>query len=221
MDRQTFLETIEILFREYEKWDAPAKAFETAYERTPFRILCATLLSFRTKDEVTLQAALRLFEHIDDPKTLAAMRVETIEGLIYPVGFYRKKARTLKRVAQILTERFDGEVPDDMERLVSIEGIGPKTAAIVLESAFKKPIVAVDTHVHRLVRMWGVLETRTPEETAAALDEMLPEASKRGLNRVLVSFGQTICRPNAPRCEACPVVAKCEARKNSPKSDYP
>ena len=213
MDRERFLETIAILFREYEKWDAPAKVFESAYERTPFRILCATLLSFRTKDEVTLQAALRLFERVKDPKTLAATEVEEIERLIYPVGFYRKKARTLKRVARILTEHFDGEVPDDKERLVSIEGIGPKTAAIVLENAFAKPIVAVDTHVHRLVTMWGVVDTQTPEKTAKALDAMLPVETKRGLNRVLVSFGQTICRPNAPHCEVCPVVEKCEARR--------
>ena len=209
MDLEQFIEVVEILEHEYPKWDAPAKRFELGYDRTPFTILCSTLLSFRTKDEVTLQAIQRLSQVANTPSDMLKLDIKEIEELIYPVGFYRKKAKTLHSVAQELIDRFDGVVPDTLEELLSIKGVGVKTAQIVLESAFNQDIVAVDTHLHRILNMWHFIETKSPQESAKLLNQKLPNKYKKGLNRLLVSFAQTICKPNYPECQNCPVKNYC------------
>jgi len=209
MDLEQFIEVISILEQEYPKWDAPAKRFESGYNRNPFTILCSTLLSFRTKDEVTLQAIQRLSQVANTPSDMLKLTPKEIEKLIYPVGFYRKKAKSLHSVAKELIDRFDGVVPNTIEELLSIKGVGVKTAQIVLESAFYQDIVAVDTHLHRILNMWQFIDTKSPEESAKVLNQKLPNKYKKGLNRLLVSFGQTICKPNYPECQNCPVRRYC------------
>ncbi len=209
MTRQTFDETLAVLRAEYPKWDAPAKHSDYGYRRTPFTITISVVLSFRTKDEVTQAAGERLFALADTPEKMAKLPVEAIEKAIHPVGFWRKKARAVHDISVEILERFDGEVPNDETTLRSIKGIGPKAAAIILERAFGQNIVAVDTHLHRILNLWGFLKTRTPEESYEILNTTLNDEEKRGLNRLLVAFGQTICKPSHPDCAACPVKTLC------------
>ncbi len=209
MNTETFRKVLEILRREYGRWDAPAKRFENAYERTPYTILNSTLLSFRTKDEVTLAAGQRLFALATTPQEMVKLDRETVAEAIYPVGFYNKKAQSILDVARDLLEHHGGEVPDTFEALVRVKGIGPKTANIVLENAFGQKTVAVDTHVHRIVNLLGFVDTAAPEATERALKETLDATELAGLNKLLVSFGQVICRPQKPHCGECPVRQFC------------
>lgn len=209
MNTEEFLHCLERLKRDYPRWDAPAKRFENAYKRTPYTILISTLLSFQTRDETTLEAGKRLFALADTPEAMSHLSEETIAEAIYPVGFWRKKAASVREVSRILLERFGGEVPESLTALTSIKGIGPKTAKIVLENAFGASVTAVDTHVHRILNLLGYVHTRSPEETDRALETLLPAEHRRGLNRLLVSFGQTICRPRRPDCAHCPLRECC------------
>ncbi len=214
MTRETFDEALAILRAEYPKWEAPAKHTDYGYRRTPFTITISVVLSFRTKDEVTQAAGERLFTLADTPEKMVGLPIETIEKAIYPVGFWRKKAQAIHNISQEILDRFDGKVPNDEKALRSIKGIGPKAAAIILERAFGQNVVAVDTHVHRILNLWGFLHTRTPEESYEILNKMLNDEEKRGLNRLLVAFGQIICRPVHPRCGECPVRHLCDGAQN-------
>lgn len=178
-------------------------------ERDPFKVLLSTILSARTKDEVTAAASNRLFREVGTAEQLAAMPVRRLEKLIYPVGFYKTKARSLKKTGQVLLERFDGRVPDTIEELVELPGVGRKTANLVLTEGFQKDAVCVDTHVHRITNLWGYVDTADPEETEMALRERLPRRYWQSLNAVLVSFGQQICVPASPKCSQCPVEHRC------------
>lgn len=212
MEKIDFIEAVEILKREYSKWEAPAKRFEDAYERTHYTITVSVLLSFRTKDEVTLEAGKRLFSRAMTPYDMVRLDKEEIERLIYPVGFYRKKAKSILDISKELIERFDGAVPSEEDKLLSIKGIGPKAANIILESAFGRSTVAVDTHLHRILNLWGFIETSTPEESFKELKKRLLPHEQAGLNKLLVSFGQVICKPLAPRCQECPVLDFCSEK---------
>jgi len=214
VDRATFLLLLDRLRREYPRWDAPAKSFENAYERTPYTILVSTLLSFQTRDEVTLQAAKRLFALARTPQEMLDLGQERIAEAIYPVGFWRKKAASIVQVSRVLLDRYEGEVPSTLEELTSMKGIGPKTAKIVLEHAFGAPVVAVDTHVHRIVNLLGLVRTSTPEQTDRELSRLLPPDELKGLNKLLVSFGQVLCRPRKPKCEICPIREKCPVARS-------
>jgi len=187
--------------------DAPAMrlAGSHRYPRTPYTILISVILSFRTRDEVTFAAAHRLFALATTPKEMVNVSRETIEEAIYPVGFYRRKAETILRVSRELLDRFGGEVPASLAELTSLPGVGPKAAKIVLERAFGKDVAAVDTHVHRLLNLWQIVKTKTPEQTDRELEGLLPPGAARGANRLLVAFGQQICRPTAPKCGECPI----------------
>jgi len=209
MNQQTLNSILNILRREYPTWDAPAKHSDYGYPRTPYTIAVSVLLSFRTKDEVTQAAGERLFAKAHTPEAMLELTKEEIETLIYPVGFYRKKAQSILDISREILTRFGGKVPGTLEELTSIKGIGPKAAAIILERAFGQNVVAVDTHVHRLLNMWNVINTRTPEASFEAIQTALDENQKEGLNRLLVAFGQTICRPQKPRCDICPVRTLC------------
>jgi len=138
---------------------------------------------------------------------------ERIEEAIYPVGFYRKKAATIQEASSYIIEEFDGEVPRTEEELLKIRGVGPKAAHIILESAFGEKTVAVDTHLHRILNLWGFIETSTPEESFKVLKERLSLEEQAGLNKLLVSFGQVICKPVGPLCAECPVARSCPASK--------
>ena len=178
----------------------------------PFLVLVSGILSHRTKDQVTKEATRRLLEVAPTPEGILKIPEEELSRIIYPVGFYRRKAKTLRKTAEILLTRYQGKVPDDLEELLKLPGVGRKTANLVLTMGFQKPAISVDTHIHRIVNRWGYVETKTPEETEKALREKLPLPYWEIINPLLVLFGQNICLPRRPRCSHCPVEEFCEKR---------
>lgn len=177
--------------------------------RDPFRLLVACVISLRTKDQVTAQAAARLLTVAPDAPSLARLPAERIAELIYPAGFYRTKGRQLQQIARILVEQWGSRVPKTREELMSLPGVGRKTANLVLGLGFGIPAICVDTHVHRIANRLGLVHTKNPEATEAALREVLPKAWWIPINDVLVTFGQKVCTPVSPRCSRCPVAARC------------
>jgi endonuclease-3 len=177
--------------------------------RDPFRVLIACILSLRTQDTTTGPAAGRLFALADTPTATLALTPRQIERAIYPVGFYRTKARVILGICRDLLARFEGRVPDDIDALLTLTGVGRKTANLVVTMGYGRPGICVDTHVHRISNRLGYVRTRTPEETEMALRARLPRRFWIGYNDLLVGFGQNICTPLSPRCSACPVRALC------------
>ncbi len=179
----------------------------------PFRVLIATVLSQRTRDEVTDRATKKLFSKYKTPAALASADVGDIEELIREVGFYRVKAPRIKKIALIIQSEFKGKLPGEMDILLSLPGVGRKTANCVLVYGFGKDAIAVDTHVHRISNRLGLVATRTPEETEIKLKEVLPIKYWRHINELLVRFGQDICRPVSPKCGICPITELCPSGK--------
>jgi endonuclease III len=176
----------------------------------PFQVLIATLLSAQTKDAVTLEASTRLFRRASTPRALRDLSVADIERLIYPVSFYRTKAKHVKNTCRLLLDRYDGHVPDTMEALVSLPGVGRKTANLVLIVALhSQSNICVDTHVHRIANRLGWVETTTAERTELALYEVVPRRWWPLINRYLVTWGQNVCRPVYPRCARCGIRTLC------------
>jgi len=176
----------------------------------PFQILIATLLSARTQDATTHAASTRLFRRARTPKTLAALPVKEIEKLIYPVSFYRNKARHVKACCQMLLDRFHGQVPATLDELVMLPGVGRKTANLVMILGFKSlRNICVDTHVHRISNRLGWVQTRQPNETEHALYEATQPRWWPYINLYLVTWGQNVCRPIGPRCGDCVIAAEC------------
>jgi endonuclease-3 len=191
-------------------WRATALAdIAAATQRDPFRILIGCLLSLRTKDETTGPAAARLFALADTPAAMLRLSPRAIERAIFPVGFYRTKAKVILRVCRDLLDRFGGEVPPDLDALLTLHGVGRKTANLVVTFGFGLPGICVDTHVHRISNRLGFVDTETPERTEWALRAKLPRRHWIGLNDLLVAFGQTICQPVSPRCSVCPIRRGC------------
>ncbi len=182
----------------------------------PFKVLVATILSARTKDETTAAASERLFRYAPDGASLALLSEERIAQLIYPVGFYKTKARHLTLLPDAL-QAFGSQVPDSIEELVTLPGVGRKTANLVVSVAFKKPAICVDTHVHRIINIWEYVTTETPLQTEMALRAKLPEKHWIPINSLLVAFGQFVCRPVGPHCDACPLQAKCPQKGVHPR----
>lgn len=178
--------------------------------RTPYEILVATILSLRTKDTLTAQVAPKLFALADNPYEMVRYSPQEIANVIYPVGFYRNKARSILAVSQKLIEEHDGNVPDDLDELLKLPGVGRKTANLVITVGFNKPGLCVDTHVHRISNRWGYIQTKTPEQTEFALRKKLPQQYWIEYNGLLVSFGQNLCTPTSPRCSRCPVSRFCD-----------
>ncbi len=187
----------------------PTTLAQVEKARDPFRLLVACILSLRTKDAVTTQAAARLLSEAPDAQALAQLPPAWIAQLIYPVGFYRTKASQLHQLAQLLLERCEGQVPASREALLALPGVGRKTANLVLGLAFGIPAICVDTHVHRLANRLGLVATGTPEETEKALEALLPQAYWIPINDLLVTFGQNVCTPLSPRCSSCPLTSRC------------
>ena len=176
----------------------------------PFQILIATLLSARTQDATTHAASTRLFKRARTPRTMAALPVREIERLIYPVSFYRNKARHVKACAGMLVSRFGGRVPSTMEELVALPGVGRKTANLVMILAFKsRRNICVDTHVHRISNRLGWVRTTSPEETEQALYRATDQRWWPYINLYLVTWGQNVCRPLSPRCGRCAIAGEC------------
>jgi endonuclease III len=197
------------LRRTRSRWNRTALALIAEQDRDPFRVLVACILSLRTQDTTTGPAAARLFAVADTPAAMRRLPASRIAGLIYPVGFYRTKARVILGLCRDLIERFGGRVPDDIDALLTLKGVGRKTANLVVTMGFNKPGICVDTHVHRISNRLGYVRTRQPEETEMALRGRLPRRFWIGYNDLLVSFGQNVCTPLSPKCSTCPVSGLC------------
>jgi len=206
LDIGRFVAELEVHF---PTWNAPVVTLAAERGASPFEILVSTLLSLRTKDEVTAKATVRLLARARTPRALAALPTQEIADLIYPVGFYPTKAKRLKEICRLLLERYQGRVPDRMEALLELPGVGRKTANLVLGEGFGQPAICVDTHVHRISNRIGYVATATPEKTELALRRRLPRELWLRYNPLLVAFGQTICRPVSPFCSRCPVAVMC------------
>jgi len=200
---------VEILERESKNWDVPVVSLMSRHDRDPFKILISTILSLRTKDEVTAQASKRLFDVADNPYEMLKLSEGEIEKLIYPVGFYRNKARTIKEICKELIENYGGKVPDSLDELLKLKGVGRKTANLVVTLGYDKPGICVDTHVHRIMNRIGYVKTKTPEETEFALRKKLPKKYWKKINELLVALGQHICHPTSPKCSICPIKDYC------------
>ncbi len=175
-----------------------------------FKILIACLLSLRARDENTEKVSRKLFEVADTPEKIISLPVKKLEKLIYSSGHYKKKARVLQHVSRELIDRFYSKVPDRKEELLSIKGIGPKTANIVLAFAFGKNVLPIDTHCHRVPNRLGWVKTKTPEKTEKELEKILPKKFWNNFNAIFVQFGREICQPISPWCSKCPVEKYCE-----------
>lgn len=210
MDARTLGRVIDRLRACAPGWDTTALTLIAEQTgRDPFRILIGCLLSLRTKDETTGPAAARLFALADTPAGIAALPRRAIERAIYPVGFYRTKAAGLQRVCRELLERFDGTVPLRLDDLLTLHGVGRKTANLVVTFGFGLPGICVDTHVHRISNRLGFVVTDAPDDTEQVLRRRLPRRHWIGYNDLLVSFGQNVCHPTSPRCSVCPVATLC------------
>ncbi len=177
--------------------------------RSPFAVLASCLISTRTRDEVTAVASRRLLSLAPTPGRLAALPEAEIAAAIYPAGFYRTKARHLRELGRALQHRYDARVPPDRELLMSLPGVGRKTANLVLGVGFGIPAICVDTHVHRLSNRLGLVRSSTPRDTEAQLGELLPREHWIEVNDLLVTFGQKRCHPTSPRCTGCPLADLC------------
>src|SRR5437879_3736357 len=199
------------LAREIDCLELPAvEKISESQGEDPFQVLIATLLSARTQDATTLAASTRLFRVARVPRTMARLAVRRIERLIYPVSFYRHKARHVKATCRMLVERFGGSVPGTMEELLLLPGVGRKTANLVLILGFdSRRNICVDTHVHRISNRLGWVQTRTPEETEQALYRATDERWWPLINLYLVTWGQNVCRPVYPRCDTCVLRSMC------------
>jgi endonuclease III len=178
----------------------------------PWEVLAACILSLRTKDAVTTVAVRRLFARARTPAALLEVPEAELAALIYPVGFYKTKAKVLRDIARTLVDEQGGRVPSDLDGLLALKGVGRKTANLVLTQAFGKPGICVDTHVHRIMNRWGYVETRSPDETEMALRAKLPAKWWIDVNPILVAFGQGVCGPISPLCSQCPLEKTCPAR---------
>jgi len=201
---------VRVLKREYESHNAPIVELVKASTGSIFKVLVATILSARTKDQTTASAAGRLFERISDPCDFDRLSRTEVEKLIFPVGFYRMKAKHLKELPAALDELFDGRIPDSIDDLCRLPGVGRKTANLVRAVGFGKPAICVDVHVHRISNRLGLLKTRTPFETEMRLRKILPGKHWITWNSYLVSFGQTVCLPVRPKCMKCPIREFCK-----------
>ena len=199
-------DVIRVLKRLVRQWQVPVVGH---YRDDPFTTLISCLLSLRTKDEVTRAASQRLFRLARTPQQLLKLSTRAIEQAIYPALYYRLKARTLQTVAHTLIERYDGKVPSDLDTLLTIKGVGRKTANLVVTLAFRKAGICVDTHVHRISNRWGYVKTKTPEQTEMALRRILPRRHWLIYNDLLVTFGQNLCQPVSPWCSRCPLNTVC------------
>jgi endonuclease III len=200
---------LKVLRREAPQWNAPILNLISAEEDDPFKTLIGCILSLRTKDQTTAVAAPRLFALADTPQRMLELTPAALEKAIYPVGFYRTKTAVIRDICRNLMERFGGQVPDKIDALLTLKGVGRKTANLVVTQAFHKPGICVDTHVHRISNRWGLVRTRTPEHTEAALRKVLPRRYWIEYNGLLVAFGQSICQPVSPFCSKCSLAVRC------------
>ena len=205
-----FPEINNILNEAYGKNNAPSVTLISTLKKTPYHILISTLISLRTKDQVTLEASMRLFEKADSIEELDKLSEDEIAKLIYPCGFYKTKATRMKEICKIIIENNNANIPDEIDDLIKLPGVGRKTANLVVILGFNKPGICVDTHVHRISNRIGWVKTKTPEETEFALRKLLPLEYWRTINDYFVSYGQTVCTPMSPHCSVCKLNNVCQ-----------
>jgi endonuclease III len=202
---------LRIVKREIRQWQEPVVGVVARESnRDPFCILISCLLSLRTKDKTTSEATARLFALAATPRTLLKLPLRKIERAIYPVGFYRTKAKSIHQICRRLLDVYGGAVPDSIEELVTLSGVGRKTANLVVTVAFGKPGICVDIHVHRISNRWGYVMTKTPEDTEQALRRKLPKQYWITFNDLLVPYGQNLCQPVSPFCSHCKLTDYCD-----------
>ena len=201
---------IRILKREIRRWKEPIVGVVAKASCDPFQILISTVLSLRTKDQTTAEASTRLFRLATTPQAMLAVPRRTIERAIYPVGFYRTKARHIHGICRDLLARYGGRVPDEIDELLTLKGVGRKTANLVVTLGFRKPGICVDVHVHRISNRWGYIRTKSPAQSEEALRRKLPRCHWIIYNDLLVPFGQNLCTPVSPRCSECKLARYCE-----------
>ncbi|MFH1276782.1 MAG: endonuclease III [Candidatus Eisenbacteria bacterium] len=206
---ENIAEVVGILRREVRAWREPVTERSVKAKRDPFRVLIGCLLSLRTKDEVTDGASERLFALADTPGAMLRLRTKTIEKAIFPVGFYRNKAKQIRGICRVLIAEYEGRVPDTIDELVKLKGVGRKTANLVVTRGHDKQGICVDIHVHRITNRWGYVKTGTPDETESALREKLPGRYWKSINGLLVAYGQNLCRPVSPFCSRCKLADVC------------
>ncbi len=203
------VKVIETLLKEFKPFRKPTIR-RTSEKENPYRVLITCLLSLRTQDKNTEKASDSLFAVAKTPQEIIKLPIKKLEKLIFSSGHYKKKARILQHVSQELIERFDSKVPDTREELLSIKGIGPKTANIVLSFAYGQNVIAVDVHVHRIPNRLGLVKTKTPEQTEPELMRIFPKKYWKEINTTLILFGKNICLPISPKCSECPIEKLCE-----------
>ncbi|NOX20824.1 MAG: endonuclease III [Nitrospirae bacterium] len=201
---------IRILRKQVKTLKVPYVDYVANLKKDPFHVLISCILSLRTQDSTTSGASERLFRLADTPERLCKLPVARIQKAIYPVGFYRVKAERIKEIACQIVKKYKGHVPDNIEELLRLKGVGRKTANLVVARGYNKPAICVDTHVHRITNRWGYVKTRTPEQTEFVLREKLPVKYWKDINGLLVAFGQGICRPISPICSKCLIYRYCD-----------
>lgn len=195
---------VRILKQEYKKFRTPYVT-EVAAElkKDPYKVLISCIISLRTQDSTTRESSIRLFRKADTPEKAISLSEEEIAKLIYPAGFYRTKAKTIRELSRELIDNYSSKVPDEIDELLKLKGVGRKTANLVVTMGYAKPGICVDTHVHRITNRWGYVKTKTPEATEFALRKKLPERYWIIINDLLVAYGQNICKPISPLCTRC------------------
>jgi endonuclease-3 len=206
---ETIHGVVRILREEVASLREPAVT-QVSRQHDPFKVLVSCIISLRTKDEVTRESSLRLFEAADNPDRMSGLTEKRIEKLIYPAGFYRVKAKNIREISRIIANEYHGRVPDEIEELLKLPGVGRKTANLVVSMGFGKPGICVDTHVHRISNRLGYVQTKTPKETEFALRDKLPPQYWMDVNDLLVTYGQHICTPISPHCSACRLAPYCD-----------
>jgi len=191
---------------------SPALELKNSYKRNPYTILMVTILSLRSKDEKTAIVAKKLFNDITKPSELLKLSQKELEDIIKPIGMQKQKAKTLFEISEILIKKHNGKVPNSKEELLKIKGVGLKTANIVLNNAFKKNVIAVDTHVHRISNLLNIINSKNELESSNKLNSIIPNRCKEKFNFTLVAFGQTICKVKNPKCDTCPVFRECKGK---------
>lgn len=202
---------VKLLHKDFETNKVQHSEFVDFMEnvRNPYLVLICCILSLRTNDKTTIKAAKNMLKLAKTPEEMIKVDVDTLSRAIYPVGFYKNKASQIIELSKELVEKYNSEVPDEIDELVKFKGVGRKTANLVLTKGFNKPAICVDTHVHRITNRLGLLKTKTPDETEMVLRKILPEKYWIDFNTLLVTHGQNICKPQNPNCENCSVSKFC------------
>lgn len=208
MNENNIEEIMNLLMREFKVYRKPTIR-RTSSEKNPFKTLITCLLSLRTQDKNTEKASTSLFQVADTPEKIVKLPVKRLEKLIYSSGYYKNKARSIQHVSKVLIEKYNSKVPSTKEELLSIKGIGPKTANIVLGFAYGKDVIPVDTHVHRIPNRLGLVKTKKPEQTEIELMRIIPKKYWKEVNTTFILFGKNICLPISPKCSICPLNKLC------------